>query len=43
LSVTLADRARATVRAETEGDDGPELLVAGSVGPYGGYLADGSE
>ena len=40
-SVTLADRARSTFRAES-GDAGP-LLVAGSVGPYGAYLADGSE
>ncbi len=40
-SVTLADRARSTFRAES-GDAGP-LLVAGSVGPYGTYLADGSE
>ena len=43
-SVTLADRARATVRAEMDGhDDRRRLLVAGSVGPYGAYLADGSE
>ena len=44
-SVTLADRARATVRAETEGDDDGDQtrLVAGSVGPYGAHLADGSE
>ena len=41
LSVELADRARARYRAET-GDDGA-LLVAGSVGPYGAMLADGSE
>ncbi len=41
LSVELASRARARYRADT-GDDGP-LLVAGSVGPYGAMLADGSE
>ncbi|CAI3791058.1 Homocysteine S-methyltransferase [Pseudarthrobacter sp. MM222] len=41
LSVRLADEARREHRAEN-----PEtgtLLVAGSVGPYGAYLADGSE
>ena len=44
-SVILADRARTTFRAETEGDDDGDQrrLVAGSVGPYGAYLADGSE
>ena len=41
LSVTLAGRARDRYRGES-GDDGP-LLVAGSVGPYGAMLADGSE
>jgi homocysteine S-methyltransferase len=41
LSVELADRARARYRAES-GDDAA-LLVAGSVGPYGAMLADGSE
>ena len=41
LSVELADRARTRYRAET-GNIGP-LLVAGSVGPYGAILADGSE
>ena len=41
LSVDLARRARDRHRAQT-GDDGP-LLVAGSVGPYGAMLADGSE
>ena len=41
LSVRLAADARQTFRAET-GDDGT-LLVAGSVGPYGAMLADGSE
>lgn len=54
LSVRLADHARERFRAEagdgllSAGDgplsagDGP-LLVAGSVGPYGAMLADGSE
>jgi homocysteine S-methyltransferase len=41
LSVTLASRARDRYREES-GDDDP-LLVAGSVGPYGAMLADGSE
>jgi homocysteine S-methyltransferase len=41
LSVELASRARARYRAES-GDKGA-LLVAGSVGPYGAMLADGSE
>ena len=41
LSAELASRARARYRAES-GDDGA-LLVAGSVGPYGAMLADGSE
>lgn len=41
LSVELASRARARYRTES-GDLGP-LLVAGSVGPYGAMLADGSE
>jgi homocysteine S-methyltransferase len=40
-SVELAQRARDRYRAET--DDTSELLVAGSVGPYGAMLADGSE
>jgi homocysteine S-methyltransferase len=40
-SVELADRARDRYR-DASGDAGP-LLVAGSVGPYGAYLADGSE
>ena len=39
-SVVLAGRARA--RAVAEGVDGP-LFVAASVGPYGAFLADGSE
>ena len=37
-SVTLAQRAR-----EEVGDDRPGALVAASVGPYGAFLADGSE
>jgi homocysteine S-methyltransferase len=41
LSVELASRARARYREET--DDRGTLLVAGSVGPYGAMLADGSE
>ena len=41
LSVELASRARARHREEA-GDAGT-LLVAGSVGPYGAMLADGSE
>ncbi|MDQ0677273.1 homocysteine S-methyltransferase [Arthrobacter pascens] len=41
LSVRLADEARREHLAENP-DAGP-LLIAGSVGPYGAYLADGSE
>lgn len=41
LSVRLADEARQEALAESSAN-GP-LLVAGSVGPYGAYLADGSE
>ncbi|HET9756853.1 MAG TPA: homocysteine S-methyltransferase [Candidatus Limnocylindrales bacterium] len=40
-SVELAKRARDRFAAEAGGDSG--LLVAGSVGPYGAMLADGSE
>ena len=40
-SVRLAQEAREMYRAENP-DAGP-LLVAGSVGPYGAFLADGSE
>lgn len=40
-SVELAARARDRYLAETDDDD--SLLVAGSVGPYGAMLADGSE
>jgi homocysteine S-methyltransferase len=41
-SVDLAVEARRRFRAEVVADPGP-LLVAASVGPYGAYLADGSE
>lgn len=41
LSVRLADEARRR-HLEAVPDAGP-LLIAGSVGPYGAYLADGSE
>jgi homocysteine S-methyltransferase len=41
LSVRLADEARREYLAGNP-ESGP-LLVAGSVGPYGAYLADGSE
>lgn len=41
-SVELAKSARQEVLASPEGR-GRTLLVAGSVGPYGAYLADGSE
>ncbi|PNI06972.1 homocysteine S-methyltransferase [Arthrobacter sp. AFG7.2] len=41
LSVRLADEARREHLAGAP--DGGPLLVAGSVGPYGAYLADGSE
>ncbi len=40
-SVEIAQRARARYRAESGHDR--TLLVAGSVGPYGAMLADGSE
>lgn len=40
-SVELARQAREDYLAETGSDT--SLLVAGSVGPYGAYLADGSE
>lgn len=40
-SVTLAQRARDDYRAAS-GSEAP-LLVAGSVGPYGAYLANGAE
>ena len=43
LSVTLARRARDTVLAAHPEKRNSPLLVAGSVGPYGAYLADGSE
>ncbi len=41
LSVELADRARVRFRDETGRPD--PILIAGSVGPYGAMLADGSE
>ncbi|WP_458779268.1 homocysteine S-methyltransferase [Arthrobacter sp. D3-16] len=41
LSVRLADEARREHLAATP--DAGSLLIAGSVGPYGAYLADGSE
>lgn len=41
LSVRLADEARREYLVENP-EAGP-LLIAGSVGPYGAYLADGSE
>ena len=41
-SVTLARRARDRYAGES-GTDPADLLVAGSVGPYGAMLADGSE
>ncbi len=41
LSVRLADEARREALAD--GSASGTLLVAGSVGPYGAYLADGSE
>ncbi|MFE4196569.1 homocysteine S-methyltransferase [Paenarthrobacter sp. NPDC056912] len=41
LSVRLADEARRESLAD--GSASGPLLVAGSVGPYGAYLADGSE
>jgi len=43
-SVALARSARDAQRAAVPGPkDGQDLLVAGSVGPYGAMLADGSE
>jgi homocysteine S-methyltransferase len=43
-SVALAIAARDAHRAATAvPSEGPDLLVAGSVGPYGAMLADGSE
>jgi homocysteine S-methyltransferase len=41
-SVTVARAARDTFAAESGTDPG-DLLIAGSVGPYGAMLADGSE
>ncbi len=42
-SVELAAEARARYRAERAPADPGPLLVAASIGPYGAYLADGSE
>jgi homocysteine S-methyltransferase len=43
-SVELASEARALARAgRDERDDDRPLLVAASIGPYGAFLADGSE
>jgi homocysteine S-methyltransferase len=42
-SVQLALEARAQYLAETAGLGRPQPLVAASVGPYGAFLADGSE
>ena len=42
-SVELAGRARDRHRSEGEAAEDRTLLVAGSVGPYGAMLADGSE
>jgi len=42
-SVELADEARAGYRAERAPADPGPLLIAASIGPYGAYLADGSE
>lgn len=42
-SVRLAGEARDAYRAETAPDDAGPLLVAASIGPYGAFLADGSE
>jgi homocysteine S-methyltransferase len=42
-SVELAAEARARHRAEVAPADPGPLLVAASIGPYGAYLADGSE
>jgi len=42
-TVKLALEARDTVWAEVQHQSRPKPIVAGSVGPYGAYLADGSE
>ncbi|GGO07970.1 homocysteine S-methyltransferase [Saccharibacillus kuerlensis] len=42
-TVTLAAEARDAFWAEAEHNGRPKPLVAASVGPYGAYLADGSE
>ncbi len=43
LSVELAKRAREKVLAEDASLLKDDLLIAGAIGPYGAYLADGSE
>lgn len=43
LSVQLAAAAVAEYRATSAGVDAPRPLIAASIGPYGAYLADGSE
>lgn len=42
-SVELAQEARSQFITEANADVGEKLFVAGSVGPYGAFLADGSE
>lgn len=42
LAVALAREARSDIARET-GRNEAEMLVAGSIGPYGAFLADGSE
>jgi S-methylmethionine-dependent homocysteine/selenocysteine methylase len=42
-SVELAQKARDEYVAETNEDVRSKLFIAGSVGPYGAFLADGSE
>ncbi|EUC48434.1 hypothetical protein COCMIDRAFT_87261 [Bipolaris oryzae ATCC 44560] len=42
-SVELAQEARSQYITEANADVGDKLFVAGSVGPYGAFLADGSE
>ncbi|KAK3672331.1 AdoMet-homocysteine methyltransferase [Recurvomyces mirabilis] len=42
-SVRLAQRARCQAYQQGRDEEGSKLLIAGSVGPYGAYLSDGSE
>ncbi|KAK4560488.1 AdoMet-homocysteine methyltransferase [Recurvomyces mirabilis] len=42
-SVRLAQRARCQAYQQGRDEEGSRLLIAGSVGPYGAYLSDGSE